>query len=449
MNAPPFNGSIRDQRLAHLRAHERETREHILRLFPQEKIAVRKWRDTLPVGLVLGGPRGGTSAFKAALARHPDCLALSGEHRIFFTLKGLNFPDGSAEDECADVALSEQQATEILEMLFTSAFAGPEAADPSHEEALRYAWDWAYRLPMQWTGLDFDTREIVALVLAAVETYRGLGTGKLETLDRLVLDALAAAHPAIDPRFYDLPDGERPDGGWQAVRDRAFQPIIEITPFVIPRPRRLKMPEQTPKLLLLKASSDPFRIATLRSLFAHRPVHVLRLTRNPLASINGLVDGWAHHCFWQHNLEKELGYDHPYAGWCFDLFPGWRDTAGAMDLPQLCAEQWIEPNRRLEEAERTAPPNEHWTSYRFEEFIRSPQDRAQLLLRASTSLGLESSPALEAAARTPPKVNVTAPSAAARWRKREAQLLPLLDRSALSGLAARLGYDREKLDEWI
>ena len=29
------------------------------------------------------------------------------------------------------------------------------------------------------------------------------------------------------------------------------------------------------------------------------------------------------------------------------------------------------------------------------------------------------------------------------------QLLPLLDRSALSGLAARLGYDREKLDEWI
>ena len=131
------------------------------------------------------------------------------------------------------------------------------------------------------------------------------------------------------------------------------------------------------------------------------------------------------------------------------IFGGGAHAAGAMDLPQLCAEQWIEPNRRLEEAERTAPPNEHWTSYRFEEFIRSPQERAQLLLRASTSLGLESSPALEAAARTPPKVNVTAPSAAARWRKREAQLLPLLDRSALSGLAARLGYDREKLDEWI
>lgn len=449
MNAPPFSASLRDQRLALLRRHERETRDHILRLFPQEKIAVRKWRDSLPVALVLSGPRGGTSAFKAALARHPDCLALSGEHRIFFTIKGYNHPDGSSEDEAADVALTDAERTELLEMIFVSAFAGPETASPTYEEAVRYAWDWAYRLPMQWTGLDIDAGKVVPVVLAAVEQFRSGATGDLETLDSIVLDALAAAFPGLDRRYYDLPGGSRSVGGWQSARTAGFQPIVEITPFVIPRPRSLKTPEHSPKLLLLKASSDPFRLKTLRSLFAGRQVRILRLTRNPLASVNGLIDGWQHHCFWQHDLGADLGIDHPYASWCFDLFPGWRDQAPALDLPALCARQWIEPNRRVERAAESPAANESWATFAFEDFMRSPETRSRLLADASAFIGLAEDEAIVTAAKRPPRVNVTVPHAAARWRKRSGRLLPLLDDRDLSEIAERLGYRREGLDDWI
>ncbi len=448
MNELVMQSDGRREKLAGIREQERLTRRRIHEMFPDERAAVEMWCENMPVALVLGAPRGGTSAFKAALARHGRCLAMSGEHRLFFTLQGANYPDGGDEMECSNLALSANQRAEVLEMIFTSAFLGPEQAHPSDGEATRYAWEWAYRLPMQWTGLKFDPDEIARLVLAAVSAYADEGSGSLDRLDRLVLAALKERYPQIDLSFYDLEGFDRPQDGW-ATAQRSIVPIVEISPFVIPRPRQLKTAAAKPAVLLLKASSDPFRLLTLRNLFNDRPLHVLRLTRNPFASINGLLDGWAHHCFWQHDLRSEKDVASSLAGWCFDLFPGWRQFAAKSDMLEICLQQWLAPNAIVEDGRQKPAANERWSIFAFEDFVRSPQDREAMLTAAARAVGLETDGSLAHAARKPTVVNATAPSKAARWRDRSRILMPLLERDALVGAAANLGYRKEKLDEWI
>ncbi len=444
----PLKDTGREARLQLLRAQEAATRARILALFPEEQAAIAQWRDTLPVALVLGAPRGGTSAFRASLASHGEILAPAGEHRLFFSLLGLNFPDSGDEAETANRPLSPALAAEILDMILLTSAEGPAVGRPDEREALRYAWEWAYRLPLQWTRIDFVADDVVRIVLEAVRAFRAADSADPAQLDRLVLQALSAAYPLIDAQYYD---GFPASGSalWTEALREAFDPIIEITPFVIPRPRRLKTPQSRVRMLLLKASSDAYRMITLRSLFRDRPVHVLRLTRNPLAAINGLLDGWAHHCFWQHDLTNSLGAASPFAGWCFDLVDDWQNLAAEGQLLPIVMQQWLEPNRLIEEARHKRATNEHWHSFDFEAFVSSPESRRHLLERSVQALGLEPDENLSRAGSAPPRVNVTRPSASGRWRKRSAELLPLAENPRILGMAAALGYDRRGIDGWI
>ncbi|CAN7771534.1 hypothetical protein LJR245_007560 [Rhizobium leguminosarum] len=441
--------SDRASEIARLLDHERTVRKKILSLFDTEARAIRRWRIDLPVALVLGGPRGGTSAFKGTLSKHSAFLSLSGEHRIFFTLLGLNFPDGSLESECGNLSVSSDEREEILEMLLMSSFGGPEVEDPSDREALRYAWDWAYRLPMQWTGLRFDVYKIVDLILGCVAEYKRAGNRDLRHLDNIVLKSLATAHPQIDLSFYDGQVAHPTDPSWQAARLLPIQPIVEITPFVVPRPRLLKSLSLPAHYLLLKASSDPSRLETLRSVFEQHIVHVLRLTRNPLASINGLIDGWDHHCFWQHNLEAEFGQGHKMSGWCFDIIRNRRRFVESEGILPVVVQQWVEPNFLIEQAAESENPNERWSRYQFEDFVRSDESRSLLLEKVLGNLNVQSDPVFERAVLNPPKVNVTVTNETARWRRRSPLLLPIASQPDVARIAKKLGYETEEMDDWI
>jgi hypothetical protein len=440
--------AARSLRLAALRQGARATLAQIMADFPEEAEAIAGWRDGLPVAFVMGSARGGTSAFKALIARHPRVLAMAGEHRPFFTLCGQNYPDSGEGAEAARLPPDPESCNLIRDLILACAFAGPEVARPDAREVRRYALDWALRLPLQWTGHDIEAEQVIACVTAAAMAYLGQGDDDLALLDQRVLAALRRRFPFVDPAFYD---GQRPGRRGFAALRADMTPIVEITPFVLPRPRQLKRPGSDVDLLLLKASSDAFRLPALRAVFPRAGRQMLRLTRNPLASINGLLDGWAYGGFWQHDLTGLPGLTEGLAGWCFDLVPNWRDWAQRGSLPAIAAEQWIEPNRLMQMAEATAPAGERWTGFRFEAFQAGGGARRDLAQAAARALGLDpDDPAFAAAIAAPPRINATARPAAARWRAARPELASLLqDSPRLAQLAQDLGYKRDTHDAWI
>ncbi|MFW3164997.1 hypothetical protein WBQ28_10820 [Pseudomonas syringae pv. syringae] len=437
-------------RLSLLKANEKKLRATLLFLFPEEAAAIASWTENpLPIGWVLGGPRCGTSAFKAALAKHPECLALAGEHRIFFTLNELNYPHTDADRESNLSALDTESKDEIKQMMLLLSYCGDALVEPDSREILRYAWEWAYRLPLQWTAIDFDADVVVSTVQRAADIYLEGGTRDLSILDGLVMDALTAAYPAIDCAYYDLPGKSLSRAShWTTFKEKNKGPIVEISPYIIPRPRPLKTTSTKVTSLLLKASSDPFRIHAMRSLFAEHKVRVARLSRNPLSSINGLMDGWLHHCFWQHDLSAELGENHPLSGWCFDLFEGWRQTLNSMSLVEVCRAQWLEPNKLIAQAACSKAANEEWCDFKFEDFARSESSQTDMLKRAAEFL-FGSGDYFAVEQFTAPSVNVTEPHAPGRWRKRSETLMPLLESAQITDLASAQGYEVEKLNDWI
>ncbi|MDP9071610.1 MAG: sulfotransferase [Actinomycetota bacterium] len=80
--------------------------------------------------------------------------------------------------------------------------------------------------------------------------------------------------------------------------------------------------------LVLSTPRNAFRLAFLRSLFPAARFRVVHLTRNPAASVNGLIDGWLHHGFFNMAVDEPLAI----AGYT-DAFPLWGDRWWCYDFP--------------------------------------------------------------------------------------------------------------------
>lgn len=439
----------RSNRIQHLLQQERSTRERIKSLFPEESEKLASLRDRLPVTLVLGSPRGGTSPFKAALAKHRAFLTLAGEHRLFFTLIGLNYPDYGGEEESLNRPLSPKQNAELLDMIFSRAFINQPVLIPNHEEQLRYAWEWAYRLPLQWSACDINPDDVVARVLTATRHFAASDSDNGSYLDELVFEQLEQQYQWFKREFYDgytLSDDSVQH--WPSLRHAGITPVIEITPFVVPRPRKLLTHDSQVDSILLKASSDPYRFELLRNLFQNRPLNIIRLTRNPLSSCNGLLDGWKHSCFWQHDLSDIFSPNHFAAGWCFDLYPGWKQALH-QNLLDVVGQQWVDSNRTIEACRATPLPNEQWLHCHFEDFIRSAQSRESLLLKVIRAINLPEDADFSSSLSHNEVVNSTKPAKNRRWVSRQTTLLPLLDNQDIANMAEAMGYQIDEIDNWL
>lgn len=87
---------------------------------------------------------------------------------------------------------------------------------------------------------------------------------------------------------------------------------------------------------MIKTPGNAYRLGFLRAAFPNARLRVLHLTRNPAASVNGLVDGWLHHGFHAYRLDEPLritGYADVRPAdrhwWKFDLPPSWPEYTAA------------------------------------------------------------------------------------------------------------------------
>ncbi|HEV2371168.1 MAG TPA: hypothetical protein VGS19_03270 [Streptosporangiaceae bacterium] len=425
---------------ARIRAEREAVIAYLRQEFPQDEAFLGQAAEEVrAVTVVLGSPRGGTSVFKQVLGSAPGAVALPGEHRWLFTLLGLNHPDHGDMDECAgSIPLDTSQRTFLLDNLLFEC-RGEQIAEPSRRDWERYAWDWALRLKLQWPDLvDGPAEDLVAVVR---DRLCGGLTGPEPAFD--VLDAVRAHGVPVDPFQYDLDETlvHSYFPGLPLPSGPPGRTIVEISPFLALRPchrPRLDLPRT---VLVLKASSDAYRIPLIHDLFTGWDICELHLTRNPLASVNGLIDGWQHRSFWQHDLSVHGQAAGSRPDWNFDLCDDWQKLASG-DLAELAASQWSCPHRRILNQAKSP------VMLRFEDFQAGGLGRRALMDHAAHVSGLHFDDAAWETAKHPRLVNSTAAPAVARWRTSRPHLRELLALPHVAATTEALGYDTRDWARW-
>jgi hypothetical protein len=410
------------------------------------------------VVLILSAPRSGSSLLHCILKTLPELYSLSGECVPFYKLNGLASDSDSSDSILASgrSALAKRRALS-KDILSDCSLAEDATADIGWEE--RYIDDIALRLPLQWPQVSFSYRTVRRVAQRALEAHREARPRFCKKDFYLeLLPRLRESYTAIDPYYYDIPtnlvaarfpDIKIPTGPPNGTV------LIEEPPFILLEPRRRpNLGVLKSKALLLKSTVNSYRLDYILSLFPNADIRVIYLIRHPLASINGLCDGWLHRGFFSHNLRtfseasrtsrKGLsiaGYSdtRPWTKWWwnFDLPPGWQGYTGR-SLEEVCAFQWKSANRAVQTALQTrALP---YLRIKFENLV-SGVDSRKAVLRAvcrflAVDFGAFRRPFLEA----PPVIQATNPPNSERWLLRRATLLPLLGDRQLQEECSAMGY---------
>src|SRR5271166_436281 len=193
----------------------------------------------------------------------------------------------------------------------------------------------ASRLLLQWPHLDLDPQHLIDSArywLNQNPDPRYLWNSWLDSA-------------GLNLNYYDLFNYGHPTRQTLPIHP----PLLEDSPYVVQQPRQIPTGEDLRNgVVLLKTSSNAYRIPFLRALFPQAQWHWLVLTRNPAASLNGLMDAWLSPWFHSHHLGDlaELsidGYSNLHgkgkSWWKFDLPPGWLERRRE-PLQNICAFQW-------------------------------------------------------------------------------------------------------------
>ncbi|MEU4384632.1 hypothetical protein [Promicromonospora sp. NPDC023805] len=394
------------------------------------------------VVLVVASSRGGSSYVHAVLSSSPSAASIGGEHTGLYRLHGVERgADGSDRIESDSVRDDqvEDVAAEIADLLRV----GP-GGTALHPEV--YARAAAVRLVLQWPWVPFaadDVRDASFRVHAAAA---GAGLSDSDLFVRLLAE-LEATYPDLRRDAYD---GLR-DAGPGPASDGPHPPpgpaIVEEPPFVVPlRRRRPSLAELRRSVVVLKASVDAYRLPLVRRLFPRAEIAVVHLTRNPAASVNGLIDGWLDRGFFSYDVSAETtldiaGYSEraafARAWWNFDVPPTWRSVADR-PLAEVCANQWSQAHRWvLKEVDAVA---DRLLRVRFENLTGPGAD--QEWDRVFRFAGLA-----RADRSRIPVVMATASPRAGRWRGREALIRPAIAQAPVHEIVQELGYTKE--EGWV
>ena len=378
------------------------------------------------VVVVVSSSRGGSTLFGEILRRCDDLLHLRAEVNPQFVVAGLggHGDTGIFRDELAaqigNAAIDVDQA--IVDDL-----------------ALAVAW----RLSAQWPELGIDLDEAISWTLDAAAEVDPLDHRELHLR---VLARARARHPAVNPHYYDLPAdvvADRfPDAPLPAGPPGAL--LVEMPPFVLVRPwRRADAARLASRPLVLSTPRNAFRLAFLRALFPDARFRVIHLTRNPAASVNGLVDGWLHHGFFNVAVDEPLriaGYSDRFPAWgrrwwCYDFPLAWRGLTDR-SLEAVCAEQWRSHHEAVLDFLDEHPDVEH-QRVRFEDVVGA--QREGLFADLGEWLGVGEALRHAAAEELPP-VMATAPPRPRRWLPRADVIEPVVAAVDVAAMADRLGY---------
>jgi len=400
------------------------------------------------VVIIASSSRGGSSVFSETLRSSPDLMHLQAELNPLLTLARLHPLDTGGIDD--HIAVDTPFDREVLDREL-ALDAGHRQTGPVDLD--RWATDLCWRLMVQWTAVDWDPEQVRdwlaqawTEVLGDRSPADGLPEGTLADVHLAFIARARSAHRRVDPRMWDLAASSL-DARFADLPSHAsppLGPIVEEPPFVTVGPW-VRAAEGLRRPLIIKTPSNAYRLAFLKALFSTARFRVLHLTRNPAASINGLVDGWSYRGFHAHKVRPSLdisGYSdkRPIDAniWKYDLAPGWRQVADR-PLEEVAAHQWVTAHQHILGFLDDHPEVESMR-VRFEDVVGPPTIRRGTLEAVMAWLGVGLHRDFNRVIDTPlAPVMASVPPRARRWFARAERLAPVLEMDVIKELADELG----------
>ncbi|MBU2574743.1 MAG: sulfotransferase [Elusimicrobia bacterium] len=433
-------------------------RRYVYARYNPARLGGRGARDIKNILVINAASRSGSSFLYSLLSRHPDIISLNGEEIVFHKLHGVGAINSAGDSDALPPdfrpgrAVLEDIAGDILKdagCLYTGRGRFPKE---------NFLADCVQRFILQWPRLQADPDALYSCAAAALEPELRRGHGFDSARFWLsFLAGLAGRGITVNPYYYDMPP-EAVRRKFPSVEPPAGPPFddgcLEETPFIIPGPRTFPGAGGVRvKTLLLKSSSNCYRSGFVKKLFPAARFRFILLARNPMASINGMMDGWLSRGFFSRNLGAIAGLDikgyrapaHPWtsAWWKFDLPPGWARYTGKT-LGEVCAFQWLSANEHILKDSGLGVFEEK-LSVKYEELL-SRSSLSRELEKILDFAGLRTCELAGGPAAARPVMAVTAPRPG-KWLKRKRRLLPLCS-GKVKAAAARLGYDPEEPEKW-
>ena len=322
-----------------------------------------------------------------------------------------------------------------------------EVGQPASDDDLdlrEFARSVQWRLLAQWPQLDLGPDRVHD---AVVRVSQAIGPCASGFTARLLADLVGSGVPMRLEQYDAIEDD-------QTSEPRPPQePVVEMAPYVGFRPWRVATEaELATKPLVIATPRNAYRLDLLPALFPNARLRVLHLTRNPTASVNGLIDGWLHPGFHNARAPEPLhiaGYSDTMPGgrqwWKFDVPPQWQAVRQAT-LAEVCALQWWSAHEHV--LEHVGDSGIDYVQVRYEDLVGTPRVRRSAAARLAAWLGVPTFPLVESVVRGLEPKMATAPPRPRRWEAAGNDLAPALAQQKVWDVTARLGYDwDEKL--WI
>ncbi|MBX3020565.1 MAG: hypothetical protein KF799_02715 [Bdellovibrionales bacterium] len=390
-------------------------------LFNEDRLSLSA-SDIPQVIVILGSSRSGSSLLFHLLSQSGAFWAPQGEETPFYRVNGLGWVTAKEQSDALRAPIDIDTRDQIFEFLIRDLGRRPAAINST------YLSQCATRLLLQWPELGLNPENLADVIR----------TNARNATDATSLWLNLTARLNLEPGFYDLPGPKSRNLQLEIPRY-----VLEEPPYILPTPRETPTAETLKTApLLLKTSTNAYRLPWLKTLFPFSEIRFVILGRNPAASINGLMDGWLSNAFHSHNLDfvhklAIRGYSDVMAygdrWWKFDLPPGWSDFDDA-PLPDVCAFQWRSAYKHIFENTGDAK-----VLHVKSEDLLSPQKSAAALQAIFAFAGTSAVTPVDAL-RTRPVMASQSPGPA-RWRQREDVILPLLEHPEVKGIAQQLGYD--------
>lgn len=425
--------------------------------------------DVKKVVIILSAPRSGSSLLFSILKFIPGIYSLRGESVPFYKLNALSSDDFSS-DEISQELINNRQAYKGLSRDFLSDFylTGFNKNHLSNNNLIgQYIDDLAMRFSMQWPQIEFSYKTFKRIAYKAIDSYfKKHKVFSVEEFYLELLNYLIGEYNQINPYYYDIPK-EKIKKIFPDIMIPSGPPnnvvMIEEPPFILLSPaEKLKAGDLNSKILLLKTSLNSYRMNYIEQIFSGADIKIVYLTRNPLASINGLYDGWLHRGFLSHNLRsffeanKELksleikGYSDIYEWgkwwWNYDLPLGWQAYANK-HLEEVCAFQWVFANKSIQKYVNCGKITA--CKVKYEDILGNAGSRQKIILGLVDFIGISPDAARELNLDRLPVVQATCPPKPFRWKKRKSMLLSFIDDPVICSMSKEMGYDSKDIDEWL
>lgn len=427
-------------------------------------------KDVKKILLIQSASRSGSSLLFSILRRLPQIYSLSGESVPFYKMHGFS-PDIYPSETVPKGELDGIAANFNLMRDFLSDFRlqgdGHEILNDPYI-LKQYIDDLLLRFSMQWPEIKFSYPVFEDLAQQAFIFYaRRYQKFRKENFYLELFRFLRAAYPDINPYYYDIP-ADMIREAFPDLPVPAEPPndslAVEEPPFILLSPdKRVTRKDLSDKILLLKSTVDCYKMNLIETLFPNAEMKIIYLIRNPAASINGLYDGWLYRGFFSHNLKdyfkgnsatlnrlKISGYSDQFEWakwwWKFDLPPGWQNFA-TKPLEKVCALQWQTANQAI-----LKYINNRLRSYclvKYENIAIDLKTRVREIKKIIDFINIDSDAIEMLKLEDLPVVQSTCSPQPYRWRKKKNLIEPLLSDPGILEMCESIGYQRDRIEEWI